>query len=204
MHIRQNLRRSNILPPRYAPLVLRAQSAFRRPCSSLSSERRTLRLTPSPTNSSRNPPRHRSGARSDCQLTLETIPLHGHHGPYAYENCQEGVYLLLAPMAREWMGSSLMAYYSSVLRIGARPSLVSLLPGVLNIFFALGCVPLYFTIERGGRRSVLLYSAMAMTVLIPIFSILIAISPTPSIQWASIGVMFIFLFVFGYAWQGCV
>lgn len=89
-------------------------------------------------------------------------------------------------------------------QVGARPSLVSLLAGVLNIFFALGCVPLYFTIERVGRRSVLMYGAMAMSVLMLIFTVLQAVPATPSIQWAGIGIIFIFLFVFGYAWQGCV
>lgn len=110
------------------------------------------------------------------------------------------------PLIREWMGSSLLAYYSSVIlsQVGARPSLVSMLSGVLNIFFALGCVPLYFTIERVGRRSVLMYGAMVMSVLMLIFTVLQAVPPTPSIQWAGIGIIFIFLFVFGYAWQGCV
>jgi MFS family permease len=51
---------------------------------------------------------------------------------------------------------------------------------------------------------VLLYGAMTMSVLILIFTVLVAVPPTLSIQWASIGVIFIFLFVFGYAWQGCV
>src|ERR1700761_4201889 len=88
--------------------------------------------------------------------------------------------------------------------VGARPSLVSLLSGILNIFFALGCVPLYFTIERVGRRSVLMYGATVMSALILIFTVLQAVHPTASIQWASIGIIFIFLFVFGYAWQGCV
>ncbi|KAL2393150.1 MFS-type transporter oryC [Exophiala dermatitidis] len=110
------------------------------------------------------------------------------------------------PMIREWMGSSLMAYYSSVIlsKVGARASLVSLLAGVLNIFFALGCVPLYFTIERVGRRSVLMYGAIFMSVLMLIFTVLQAVPATPSIQWAGIGIIFVFLFVFGYAWQGCV
>lgn len=129
------------------------------------------------------------------------------------------------PMIREWMGSSLMAYYSeptftfsplvymlvdkvtgSVIlsRVGARASLVSLLSGILNICFAAGCVPLYFTIERVGRRSVLMYGAMAMSVLMLIFTVLQAVPPTQSIQWAGIAIIFVFLFVFGYAWQGCV
>ncbi|KAK3057097.1 hypothetical protein LTR09_002135 [Extremus antarcticus] len=110
------------------------------------------------------------------------------------------------PMIREWMGSSLIAYYSSViLSTVAKPSLVSLLSGVLNIFFTLGCVPLYFTVERVGRRSVLLYGAIAMTVLISAFTALVATGPGhPAIQWASIAIIFLFLATFGYAWQGCV
>lgn len=46
---------------------------------------------------------------------------------------------------------------------------------------------------------------MAMTTLIAIFTVLVAVgSGDTSIQWASIGIIFIFLFVFGYSWQGCV
>ncbi|KAK5107240.1 hypothetical protein LTR62_001594 [Meristemomyces frigidus] len=94
---------------------------------------------------------------------------------------------------------------SVILSTVARPSLVSLLSGVLNIFYALGCVPLYFTVERVGRRSVLLYGAIAMTILISVFTALAATGPGhPAIQWTAIGILFIFLFVFGYAWQGCV
>ncbi|KAF7192842.1 Sugar transporter STL1 [Pseudocercospora fuligena] len=110
------------------------------------------------------------------------------------------------PMIREWMGSSLIAYYSSViLSTVAKPSLVSLLSGVLNIFFALGCVPLYFTVEKVGRRSILLYGAMTMTVLITIFTALVATGTgTESIEWTAVAFIFLFLFVFGWSWQGCV
>lgn len=87
----------------------------------------------------------------------------------------------------------------------AKPSLVSLLSGILNIFAALGCLPLYFTIEKVGRRSVLLYGAMVMTVLITIFTVLVAVgSGHETVEWAAIAMMFLFFFVFGYAWQGCV
>lgn len=80
-----------------------------------------------------------------------------------------------------------------------------MLSGVLNIFFALGCVPLYFTVERVGRRSVLLYGAIAMTILITIFTVLVAVDDNnSSIEWGAVGIIFIFLFVFGYSWQGCV
>ena len=100
-----------------------------------------------------------------------------------------------------------MANYASVILagVGAKSSLVAVLSGVLTIFFAAGCVPLYFTIERVGRRAVLMYGAMAMSVLILIFTILQAASDGHSgIQWASIGVIFVFLFTMGYAREGCV
>ncbi len=94
---------------------------------------------------------------------------------------------------------------SVILSTVAKPSLVSLLSGVLNIFFALGCVPLYFTVEKFGRRTILLYGAIAMTILISIFTALVATGPGhPAIQWASIAIIFMFLFTFGYAWQGCI
>lgn len=93
---------------------------------------------------------------------------------------------------------------SVILSSVTEPNLVSLISGILNTFFALGCVPLYFTIERIGRRSVLLYGAVAMTILITIFTALVAISPTQANRWAAVGIIFTFLFVFGYAWQGCV
>jgi hypothetical protein len=44
-----------------------------------------------------------------------------------------------------------------------------------------------------------------MTILITIFTVLVAIGPgRPDVQWASIAIIFIFLATFGYAWQGCV
>ena len=44
-----------------------------------------------------------------------------------------------------------------------------------------------------------------MTVLITVFTVLVAVSDgETNIQWASIAIIFIFLFTFGYAWQGCV
>ena len=93
------------------------------------------------------------------------------------------------PMIREWTGSSLMANYASVILagVGAKSSLVAVLSRVLTIFFAAGCVPLYFTIERVGGRAVLMYGAMAMSVLIIIFTILQAVSDGYSgVQWAAL------------------
>ena len=91
----------------------------------------------------------------------------------------------------------MLAYYSTVTlaQAGASPSLVSLLAGVQNIIFAAGCVPLYFTVERMGRRTILLWGAIVMSTLMLIFLVLQAINPTTSMQWASIAIIWIFLFV---------
>lgn len=44
-----------------------------------------------------------------------------------------------------------------------------------------------------------------MTVLITIFTVLVAVGTgNRTIEWAAIAVIFLFLAVFGYAWQGCV
>lgn len=110
------------------------------------------------------------------------------------------------PFIREWTGSSMLGYYSTVTlsQAGASPSLVSLLAGVQNIIFAAGCIPLYFTVERFGRRTILLSTAMLMSVLMLIFLILQALHPTTSMQWASIAIIWVFLFFMGWGWEGCV
>jgi MFS family permease len=87
---------------------------------------------------------------------------------------------------------------------GATPGLISALAGVQNIIFAAGCVPLYWTIERTGRRSTLLYGAMTMTILLVVFIALVAVPQTASIRWTSIGILWLFLFVMGYAYEGAV
>lgn len=101
---------------------------------------------------------------------------------------------------------TVIQYFSAVIiaSTGAKPSLVSLLSGILNICYTLGCIPLYFTIERTGRRATLLYGACALFTLMLIFLVLQAVPQTTSIQWAAIGIIFTFIFVFGYAWQGCM
>lgn len=43
---------------------------------------------------------------------------------------------------------------------------------------------------------------MVMSVLMLVFMTLQLVPQTDAISWASIGVIFVFLFVFGYAWQG--
>ncbi|KIX10651.1 uncharacterized protein Z518_01735 [Rhinocladiella mackenziei CBS 650.93] len=85
------------------------------------------------------------------------------------------------PMIREWIGSGPIAYFT--------------------YFFDIGCVPLYVAIERIGRRLTLMYGAIVINVLVLIFTALQAMPHMTSIQWAGIRIIFVFLFVFGYARQ---
>ena len=106
------------------------------------------------------------------------------------------------PMLREWQGVSLIAYCSSiVLAQVANPSYVPYLAGVMNTFMALGCVPLCFWFQRTGRRSTLLYGAMAMMVLMTIFTALSAINNSDAVRWAAVAIIFVFLFIFSWTLQ---
>ena len=49
-----------------------------------------------------------------------------------------------------------------------------------------------------------MYGAMCLSILMLIFTVLQAIPQTDAISWAAIGIIFIFLFIFGFSWQGSV
>lgn len=110
------------------------------------------------------------------------------------------------PMLREWQGVSLIAYYTSVIldRV-ATPSDVPYLSGGLNTFMALGCLPLYFLLERTGRRATLLWGSISMAVLMMIIITLTGLlsnGGSAGEGWAAMAVLFIFLFIFSWTWQG--
>lgn len=73
----------------------------------------------------------------------------------------------------------------------------------MNTLFAAGTVPLVFTIERVGRRAVLLWSAVALTVCMVVFVAMIGLpNPTPATQWTAVAAIFVYNSVFGYGWIG--
>lgn len=69
--------------------------------------------------------------------------------------------------------------------------------------FALGTYPLPATIERFGRRPILLGSAFICALLMTAFVVLIGLpSPTVSTQWGAAVMICIWNMVFGYGWIG--
>lgn len=78
-----------------------------------------------------------------------------------------------------------------------------LLAALMNTAFALGSVPLIWTIERFGRRPILLWSAVALTVCLVVFVAMIGQpNPTTTTQWIGVAAIFVYNIIFGYGWIG--
>ncbi|KAJ5378274.1 uncharacterized protein N7496_005683 [Penicillium cataractarum] len=106
---------------------------------------------------------------------------------------------------QQMMGINISVYYATIIisQAGVSPFLAQLLAAVMTTVFALGATLLPSTIERVGRRAVLIYSAAAMTVCLAIFVAMIGSSnPTLAKQWTAIAFIFIYNFIFGYGWIG--
>ncbi|KAI8662152.1 hypothetical protein LRP88_00323 [Fusarium phalaenopsidis] len=112
-------------------------------------------------------------------------------------------FLILA--IQQMMGINLSVYYSTVIfaQIGLSPFMAQLLAAIMNTAFALGTVPLVWTVEKFGRRSILMWSAVVLTICMVIFVAMIGISnPTLATQWTAVGAIFVYNTVFGYGWIG--
>ncbi|UPK94714.1 hypothetical protein LCI18_005649 [Fusarium solani-melongenae] len=112
-------------------------------------------------------------------------------------------FLILA--IQQMMGINLSVYYSTVIfsQIGLSPFMAQLLAAIMNTVFALGTVPLVWTVEKFGRRSILMWSAVVLTICMVIFVAMIGISnPTLATQWTAVAAIFVYNTVFGYGWIG--
>lgn len=102
-------------------------------------------------------------------------------------------------------GINLSVYYSTVIfsQLGLSLFTAQLLAAIMNTLFAAGTIPLVFTIERVGRRAVLLWSAVALTVCMVVFVAMIGLpNPSPATQWTAVAAIFVYNTVFGYGWIG--
>lgn len=81
------------------------------------------------------------------------------------------------------------------------PFISQLLAAIMNTIFALGSIPTVYTIERVGRRKVLMYSAVVLTICMVIFVAMIGLPhPTQATQWTAVAAIFVYNAVFGYGW----
>ncbi|PVH77658.1 general substrate transporter [Cadophora sp. DSE1049] len=106
---------------------------------------------------------------------------------------------------QQMMGINLSVYYSTVIfsQVGLSPFLAQLLAAIMNTLFAAGTIPLVYTIEKVGRRNVMMYSAVVLTLCMVVFVAMIGL-PNPSVgtQWTAVAAIFVYNTVFGYGWIG--
>lgn len=85
-----------------------------------------------------------------------------------------------------------MVYYSTVIfsQVGVSPFLSQLLAAVMNTVFAMGTWVTPSTIERMGRRPIMLWSAGTCTVLMAIFIAMLGLpNKTLATQWTAVSVI---------------
>ncbi|KAG7150209.1 Major facilitator superfamily transporter mfsA like protein [Verticillium longisporum] len=112
-------------------------------------------------------------------------------------------FLILA--IQQMMGINLSVYYSTVIfrQVGLSQFMAQLLAALMNTLFAAGTIPLVYTIEKFGRRNILMYSAVVLTMCTVVFVAIIGLpNPTGATQWTAVGAIFIYNTVFGYGWIG--
>ncbi|KAJ5685521.1 Major facilitator superfamily domain general substrate transporter [Penicillium majusculum] len=106
---------------------------------------------------------------------------------------------------QQMMGINVAVYYSVTIfaQIGLSSTLSQLLAAVMNTIFAIGSLFLPSTIERFGRRNILMYSAGGLTVCLSIFVAMIG-SPGPTLakQWVAVAAIIVYNLIFGYGWIG--
>lgn len=112
-------------------------------------------------------------------------------------------FLVLA--IQQLMGINLSVYYSTVIfeQVGLSPFLASLLAAVMNTAFAAGTFFLPPTIERWGRRAIMLWSAIVITIAMLIFTTMVNLpNKSTATQWTGIAAINVYNFVLGYGWVG--
>jgi len=100
----------------------------------------------------------------------------------------------------------MLVYYSTRIfaNIGYSEFLSQLLAAVMNTGFAIGTLPLIWTIEKFGRRPIMLWTAGVCAASMLLFIIMIALPhPTLATQWTAVGAVIVYNFSFGYGWVGC-
>ena len=112
-------------------------------------------------------------------------------------------FMLLA--LHQFMGINIVVYYSTVIlgQVGLDPLMQSTIAGVANTIFCLGTVATYFTIERWGRRPLMLWTAIGCGISILIYIIMNALPhKTRATQWTAIVMVMVFEFLTGWGWMG--
>lgn len=99
----------------------------------------------------------------------------------------------------------MLVYYSTRIfaNIGLSGFLSQLLAAVMNSVYAMGTYALPRTVERFGRRAIMMWSAVVCAISMLMFVIMIEqTKPTLATQWTAVAFIFVFNFALGYGWVG--
>ncbi len=103
-------------------------------------------------------------------------------------------------------GINLLIYYSTIIfsQVGLSPFLSSLLAAVMNTLFAMGTWFTPWTIERGGRRGIMFWTAIMLSIFMLVFVVMINLGHKKNLatQWTAVASVVVYIFFFGYGWVG--
>jgi MFS family permease len=111
----------------------------------------------------------------------------------------------IKPANANYIGINLSVYYSTIIfsQVGLSPFLSQILAAAMNTVFAIGTIPTPWLIERWGRKAIMLWSAVGLLICMIVFVILVGIpNPGVSMQWGSVGILFVYNFLMGFGWMG--
>ncbi|KAI1847064.1 hypothetical protein JX266_006939 [Neoarthrinium moseri] len=107
---------------------------------------------------------------------------------------------------QQMMGINMLVYFSTRIfaDIGLTDFMSQLLAAVMNTVFAIGTYFTPGTIEKFGRRQIMIWTAVACGVSMLIFTVMIALpNPTLATQWTAVVFIIVYNLAYGYGWVGC-
>lgn len=113
-------------------------------------------------------------------------------------------FLILA--IQQSMGINMLVYYMTLIftNVGLSDFLASLLAAISLTVQWVGSLLCVVTIERIGRRRIMMWTACIETCCMLIFVVLNTLQhKTVSTQWAAAMIMFPYMFFYGWGWVGC-
>ncbi|KAJ5912080.1 uncharacterized protein N7473_001383 [Penicillium subrubescens] len=113
-------------------------------------------------------------------------------------------FLILA--IQQSMGINMLVYYMTLIftNVGLSDFLASLLAAISLTVQWVGSLLCVVTIERIGRRRIMMWTACIETCCMLIFVVLNTLQDkTVSTQWAAAMIMFPYMFFYGWGWVGC-
>jgi MFS family permease len=107
---------------------------------------------------------------------------------------------------QQMMGIDILVYYLTLIftQVGLSSFMSSLLAAIALTIQWVGSLVCIVTIERIGRRNIMLMTASVQTVCMLIFVVLNAIpNRTTATEWAAAIIMLPYLFMYGWGWVAC-